>query len=49
MAVHDIEVQDGASAVDGFASVGGEFREVGSQNGRRKFNVHGRARLLVIR
>jgi len=48
VAVHDVEVKDGAAAFNGFASVGGEFRKVGGENGGRKFDVHGRACLLVV-
>jgi hypothetical protein len=43
VAVHDVEMEDGAAAFDGLLGVSGKLREIGGENGRRKFDIHGMA------
>ncbi len=49
MPVHDVEMQDRASAVDGGERFGAELREIGGKNGRCEFNQCGAPSPLIIR
>ena len=46
VAVHNVQVKDGAAAVDRLLGVGGKLRKIGGKNGRRKFDLHGMVWLL---